>query len=210
MVEDCTGAAGVATPDPCLEDSVIEPDGDLRLTVLTTAASLWNFGVKPPVDADDDGVLDEDDNCPGDANADQADADNDGLGDACDPDRDGDGVVNGSDNCVDTANANQSDLDEDGLGDACDPVTPSSICRLTKKYVESSAKYARLSASQKRTVDRLATALCDTIDAWAARLTPAKKAAVVNAYKLGVTILVPLGWLTSDQSRTLRTLADRL
>jgi len=37
------------------------------------------------------------DNCPGVANADQADMDHDGLGNACDPDIDGDGAVNGSD-----------------------------------------------------------------------------------------------------------------
>jgi hypothetical protein len=35
-------------------------------------------------DTDDDGVADADDNCPDDANADQADADNDGVGDVCD------------------------------------------------------------------------------------------------------------------------------
>ena len=35
-------------------------------------------------DADDDGILDEDDNCPDVANADQTDTDGDGSGDACD------------------------------------------------------------------------------------------------------------------------------
>ncbi len=34
-------------------------------------------------DSDGDGVFDKDDNCPGHANADQLDSDNDGLGDAC-------------------------------------------------------------------------------------------------------------------------------
>jgi hypothetical protein len=38
----------------------------------------------PPADADKDGVPDASDNCPTDANADQADADSDGKGDACD------------------------------------------------------------------------------------------------------------------------------
>ncbi|MEM9566000.1 MAG: thrombospondin type 3 repeat-containing protein, partial [Actinomycetota bacterium] len=37
-------------------------------------------------DADGDGVPDDSDNCPADANADQADQDQDGIGDACDPD----------------------------------------------------------------------------------------------------------------------------
>ena len=34
-------------------------------------------------DEDDDGIADADDNCVDDANADQADADGDGIGDAC-------------------------------------------------------------------------------------------------------------------------------
>ena len=38
-----------------------------------------------PHDTDTDGVLDDTDNCPNDANPDQADRDDDGEGDACDP-----------------------------------------------------------------------------------------------------------------------------
>lgn len=38
----------------------------------------------PPSDADFDGVLDSDDNCPGDHNPNQADCDLDGVGDSCD------------------------------------------------------------------------------------------------------------------------------
>ena len=77
------------------------------------------------IDTDGDGVPDSSDNCPGAANADQADADGDGLGDACDPDTDGDGVANASDNCPSVANSGQVDIDGDGLGDACDPLTDS-------------------------------------------------------------------------------------
>lgn len=50
-------------------------------------------------DRDGDGVANEDDNCPDDANADQADFDDDGLGDACDDDDDGDGTADASDGC---------------------------------------------------------------------------------------------------------------
>lgn len=55
-----------------------------------------------PTDTDGDGVPDDDDNCPNIANADQADFDGDGLGDACDPDIDGDGVDNEFDQCART------------------------------------------------------------------------------------------------------------
>ncbi len=71
-------------------------------------------------DGDGDGIDDGVDNCPLDANADQADLDGDGQGDACDPDDDGDGVDDVTDNCPLDANGGQADLDSDGLGDVCD------------------------------------------------------------------------------------------
>jgi len=74
-------------------------------------------------DVDGDEVLNEADNCPEVANADQADADADGVGDACDPDlidTDEDSVVDSADNCPEVANPDQADADADGVGDACD------------------------------------------------------------------------------------------
>lgn len=77
----------------------------------------------PPLpDQDGDGVPDVSDNCIAIANANQADNDNDGIGNVCDPDydQDGDGIANQYDNCALIANTNQSDADNDGEGDVCD------------------------------------------------------------------------------------------
>ncbi|MBI5189281.1 MAG: SBBP repeat-containing protein [Nitrospirae bacterium] len=59
-------------------------------------------------DNDNDGVAYASDNCPDDANFNQADTDGDGVGDVCD-------------NCPDDANAGQEDSDGNGVGDACSP-----------------------------------------------------------------------------------------
>jgi len=74
-------------------------------------------------DDDDDGVPNVYDNCRDVANADQADTDSDGVGDACedgDDDADEDGVLDADDNCPGTFNPQQEDADADGVGDACD------------------------------------------------------------------------------------------
>jgi hypothetical protein len=82
-------------------------DGPVELLI----GPAWSeFGLGG--DADGDGVLDDDDNCPTTPNPGQEDTDGDGVGDACD-------------NCPTAANADQADADDDGSGDICDP-TPSS------------------------------------------------------------------------------------
>ena len=73
---------------------------------------------------DGDTWADPIDNCPASPNEDQADANGNGIGDACEAcpsgDTDADGVCNNLDNCPATANSNQADFDDDGFGDACE------------------------------------------------------------------------------------------
>ena len=71
-------------------------------------------------DSDGDGVVDLNDNCPAVSNPDQADSDDDGVGDVCDFDADNDGVNDDLDNCPAVANSDQADADADGIGNACD------------------------------------------------------------------------------------------
>lgn len=73
-------------------------------------------------DTDEDGFIDQMDNCPLVANPTQGDLDNDGLGDACDVDEDGDGIAAPDDNCPRdnqpwSSNA-INDHDQDGCHDS--------------------------------------------------------------------------------------------
>ncbi|MCK5690205.1 thrombospondin type 3 repeat-containing protein [Myxococcota bacterium] len=71
-------------------------------------------------DMDNDGILDDVDNCLDVPNTDQANADSDAMGNACDDDDDDDTVLDAADNCPLVANLDQADMDSDGTGDACD------------------------------------------------------------------------------------------
>lgn len=62
-------------------------------------------------DIDEDGHQNNQDNCPYISNANQADHDHDGQGDACDSDDDNDGVPDDRDNCRLVSNPGQEDSD---------------------------------------------------------------------------------------------------
>jgi hypothetical protein len=94
------------------------------------AAGLPPF--EPISDVDSDGVPDALDNCPDDANGNQLDTDDDGVGDVCDEDRDNDGVLNAVDpDPLENSVCGDSDVDQcddcsrgvDGFGPASDVST---------------------------------------------------------------------------------------
>jgi len=94
----------------------------------TTARTVRDYGLfvefvlaGTAIDADLDGVMDDQDNCLGVANPEQTDTDGDGVGNACDPDADGDLVADAIDNCPMVYNPDQVDTNNDGYGDACIP-----------------------------------------------------------------------------------------
>jgi hypothetical protein len=133
-------------------DAVLRP-AIVLLTLAGGCNELFDLRETAPVvqdfDFDGDGHDNLHDNCPTVANPDQADADHDQIGDACDPcplgpeahvdvdadgvddacdpcllgpqhDEDGDGLMDACDNCPAVPNPDQLDTDQDGLGDACD------------------------------------------------------------------------------------------
>lgn len=96
--------------------------------IAQTAGQEVTYTAVPPgsgfrlgIDRDEDTILDNDDNCPANANPGQEDDDSNGIGNVCEPpDSDGDGITDAQDNCPLDANAAQLDTDSDGTGDACD------------------------------------------------------------------------------------------
>jgi hypothetical protein len=84
-----------------------------------TATDLSQIQNWNAADADGDGVVNAADNCMTDANDDQADLDNDGIGDVCDDDTDGDGISNANEAARGTDPA-KADTDGDGKPDGTD------------------------------------------------------------------------------------------
>jgi C1A family cysteine protease len=84
-------------------------DGWIRVMSSHETAPTVEIPVSLEVikDVDEDGTIDEEDNCPDQYNPGQEDVDEDGYGDLCD-------------NCPEAFNPDQEDIDGDGIGDICD------------------------------------------------------------------------------------------
>jgi HYR domain-containing protein len=89
-------------------------------------------------------------------------------------------------------------------------VTPTSLCLLTKQFVQGSAKYQALKPSQRAFINALVTAVCQKLDSIVPRLTASQKAALIAAYKSGVQALAQSGWLTAAQATKLSNFANAL
>ena len=98
----CTGDAAIALFEQAF--------GDHCLSAGT--GKVFEVSIKEisQDDTDNDGILDESDNCPNEFNPEQEDSDSDGVGNVCDT-------------CPDSSNPDQADADADGSGDVCDSCT---------------------------------------------------------------------------------------
>ena len=93
--------------------------GDALGDPMLATATGGTITVPEQPDLDNDGVVNDSDNCPIVSNPDQDDTDGDSVGDACDADDDNDGLLDEQDNCPLIANPDQTDTDGDRVGDVC-------------------------------------------------------------------------------------------
>ncbi len=122
---------GMTPGHECVQFTVIADGPNDANHISGSVELVGDIGsVSSAGDLDNDGILDNVDNCLAQPNPDQLDDDGDGVGNSCDNcsvvanpyqnDSDGDGVGDLCDNCIATVNPDQNDADVDGIGDSCD------------------------------------------------------------------------------------------
>ncbi|MDT0677651.1 T9SS type A sorting domain-containing protein [Autumnicola musiva] len=91
-------------------DGYYIPENTLEITAESTSDIAFEAEPDGPFgDIDDDGILNAEDNCVSTPNPDQADINENGIGDVCDDD-DADGIINYEDNCPDTPEGSMVDV----------------------------------------------------------------------------------------------------
>jgi len=113
-----TDPSGLSTSATCQTTVAGDDDNDGIVNEIDNCPALANTDQQ---NSDGDAFGDACDVCPTVADPDQADVDGNGVGDAC-QDTDVDGILDTVDNCVAVANPEQVDSDGDGLGDSCDAI----------------------------------------------------------------------------------------
>jgi len=119
---------------PGVDPVISGPDASGGFTVICsytdsggkTGSQTVTYTVEGAPDSDGDGVADAADNCPSMANADQADLDGDGTGNACDEDIDGDGLSNVIEIWL-GCDPHDPDTDDDGVWDGVEVVVGTNV-----------------------------------------------------------------------------------
>jgi len=145
-------------------------------------------------DTDLDTIGNNGDNCPAIANTNQADSDEDGVGDACEADSDGDAVVDDTDNCPAMPNTDQADLDGNGIGDVCDATTATGNID-AESPVNLNSWSTGFNATYEYTVQESDT-LGGSLQEWKIDIEPTDPVIVTNAwinsgYNAGVSLNGP-------------------
>ncbi len=181
---------------PILADALrIEGVPDLS-DRLFSVSEVQAFGVPHETDEDGDGITDGVDNCPSVPNPDQADAEGDGVGDACDPDDDNDGIEDWADACPTEPAANL-----DANGDGC-PDRLADLPRIVTALGLHRGTQTSLLASAQAAIDSVAAgefedargelrAFINKVEAQRGKKVPLAAAEMLIAYVLNVLAQMP-------------------